>query len=201
MEAELEAFGFFPLGGGEIAARVEGSGGHAFAALQPLYLIERGSLLSISGRAIAANLPAHIPERMVRRARALLEGTAEHVDIERICVRAACPGAALFLSARYENVRVGFSSLGGRGKPSEAVAEEAAGALLVHRASGAAMDRYLADQILLPLALARSSSSFTCQAATRHLKTNAWIIERFGVARVRIEERADASTQVTVTPQ
>lgn len=102
-----------------------------------------------------------------------------------LCVRAACPGAALFLAARYENVRVGFSSLGGRGKPSEAVAEEAAGALLVHRASGAAMDRYLADQILLPLALARSSSSFTCQAATRHLKMPRVINDEYLFADLR----------------
>jgi RNA 3'-terminal phosphate cyclase (ATP) len=201
IEAELEAFGFFPLGGGEIAARVEGSGGHASRALQPLDLIERGSLLSISGRAIAANLPAHIPERMAERARALLGEAASHVDIETCCVRASCAGAALFLSARYEGTCVGFSSLGARGKPSETVAEEAAGALLAHRQSGASIDRHLADQILLPLALACGPSTFTCEAATRHLKTNAWVIEQFGVARVRIEERTDASAQVTVTPQ
>jgi RNA 3'-terminal phosphate cyclase (ATP) len=201
IETELEAFGFFPLGGGAITARIEGSGASASAALQPLHLIERGCLLSISGRAIAANLAAHVPERIADRARALLEGAAPQVNIEPLRVRAACPGAALFLSVRYENARAGFSSLGARGKPSEVVAEEAANALLAHKESGAAMDRHLADQILLPLALARGPSSFTCEAASRHLKTNAWVIEQFGVARVQIEERADASAQVTVTPQ
>jgi len=201
IEAELEAFGFFPIGGGEIAARVEGSGAEASATLQPLHLIERGRLLSISGRAIAANLPVHIPQRMADRARALLEGAAPRILIEPSRVRAACAGAALFLGAQYERAGVGFASLGQRGTSSEAVAEATAKALLFHKRSGAALDRHLADQILLPLALARASSVFTCEAATRHLKTNAWVIEQFGVARVRIEERADASAQVTVTPQ
>ena len=201
IEAELEAFGFYPAGGGEIEASVDGLGRGATSLLRPISLPERGRLLSISGRAIAADLPAHIPQRMADGARTLLERLAPRVNIEPLRVRALCPGAALFLEADYEHVRVGFNSLGACGKSSEAVAEEAAGALLAHKQSGGALDRHLADQILLPLALASAPSTFTCEAATRHLKTNAWVIEQFGVARVLIEERADAGAHVTVTPQ
>jgi RNA 3'-terminal phosphate cyclase (ATP) len=201
IEAELKAFGFYPVGGGEIEARVEGAAPGSAARLKPVSLMERGRLLSISGRAIAANLPAHVPQRMADRARTLLDGTAPRLDIEPLSVRAACPGAALFLSADYEHIRVGFNSLGARGKSSEAVAEEAAGALVSHMRSGAAMEPHLADQMLLPLALAAGPSAFTCEAVTRHLKTNAWVIEQFGVARVLIEARADASAHIIVTPQ
>jgi len=172
----------------------------ATSLLRPISLTERGQLLSIRGCAIAANLPAHIPQRMADRAHALLVGAAPHVNIEPLRVRATCAGAALFLAAEYEHVRVGFTSLGARGKSSEAVAEEAAGALITHGQSGGALDRHLADQMLLPLALASAPSTFTCEAATSHLKTNAWVIEQFGVARVHIEERADAGAHVTVTP-
>lgn len=201
IEVELEAFGFYPAGGGEITARVKGWGPDARSLLRPISLTERGRLLSISGRAIGANLPAHIPQRMAGRAHALLEGAAPRIHIEPLRVHAACAGAALFLAAEYEHVRVGFNSVGARGKSSEAVAEDAAAALLAHMRSGAALDRHLADQILLPLALAGAPSVFTCEATTRHLKTNAWVIEQFGVARVLIKERADASAHLTVTPQ
>ena len=132
-------YGFYPAGGGEIAARVEGFGPGARSLLRPINLAERGQLLSISGRAVAANLPAHIPQRMADRARSLLERAAPRVNIEPLRVRATCAGAALFLAADYEHVRVGFNSLGARGKSSEAVAEEAAGALLAHKQSGAAL--------------------------------------------------------------
>jgi RNA 3'-terminal phosphate cyclase (ATP) len=199
--AELEAYGFYPAGGGEIVAGVEGLGPGARSMLRPIYLSERGQLLSISGRAIAANLPAHIPQRMADRARTLLEGAAPRLAIEPLRMGARCAGAALFLGAEYEHVRVGFISLGARGKSSEAVAEEAAGALLAHKQGGAALDYHLADQVLLPLALASAPSSFTCEMATRHLKTNAWVIEQFGVSQVQIEERADQTAYVSVTPQ
>lgn len=201
INAELQTYGFYPAGGGEIVASVEGLGLGANTELKPISLTERGQLLSISGRAIAANLPAHIPQRMTDRARSLLERAAPRVDIEPLRVRAACPGAGLFLAAEYDHIRVGFIGLGARGKSSEAVAEEATGALLAHKESGAALDRYLADQMLLPLALANTPSTFTCEAVSRHLQTNAWVIEQFGVARVEIEEQPDASANITVTPQ
>jgi RNA 3'-terminal phosphate cyclase (ATP) len=54
--------------------------------------------------------------------------------------------------------------------------------------------------MLLPLALASGPSAFTCEAATRHLRTNAWVIEQFGVARVNIEEQADLTARVAVLP-
>lgn len=201
IEVELEAYGFYPAGGGEIIARIEGSGPGSGGALRSVHLTERGRLLSITGRAIAANLPAHIPQRMTDRAYSLLERAAPRVHIEPLRVRAICPGAALFLAAAYEHVGVGFASLGARGKSSEAVAEEAAGALLAHNATGAALDRHLADQVLLPLAFTDGPSTFTCETASRHLKTNAWVIEQFGVARVTIEERPDLTAHVAVSPQ
>ncbi len=200
MQAELKAFGFFPVGRGEIVVRVEGSGPSSTGMLQPINLIERGPLMSITGRAVAGNLPAHIPQRMADRARALLERAAPRIEIESLRVSAACPGAALFLAAEYEHIRVGFNSLGARGKSSEAVAEEAVGALLSHEESGAALDPHLADQVLLPLALASAPSAFTCEAETNHLKTNAWVIEQFGAARVAIERQQGKGTLVRITP-
>ena len=45
VEAELEAFGFYPAGGGEIEARVEGFGLGAGLLLRPISFTERGQLL------------------------------------------------------------------------------------------------------------------------------------------------------------
>ena len=48
------------------------------------------------------------------------------------------------------------------------------------------MDQYQADQLLLPLALAREPSSFTTSCVTQHLLTNAAVIEAFGVAGIAV---------------
>ena len=52
-------------------------------------------------------------------------------------------------------------------------------AYLAFRARGAALDRHLADQMLIYLALAQGPSRFTTEAVTSHLLTNVWVIEQF----------------------
>jgi RNA 3'-terminal phosphate cyclase (ATP) len=138
---------------------------------------------------------------MVARATALLSGAAPAISIEAQDVRAASPGAGLFLTAQYERVSAGFSAFGARGKSSETVADEAAAALLQHLRSGAALDLHLADQALLPLALACAPSTFTCEGVTRHLATSAWVIRQFGVADVLIERPEGGPALVSVSPK
>jgi RNA 3'-terminal phosphate cyclase (ATP) len=182
---ELVTWGWYPLGQGEMRGTIQGLG--TGLKPSPLTLVERGALRRAWGRAVAANLPSHIPQRMADRARSLLAEAGVDARIEPLRVRAACAGAGIFLTAEYDHVRAGFNALGAKGKPSEAVAEEAVAALLAHRDSGAALDQHLADQLVLPLALAGGESRFSVEQVTRHLVTNAWVVEQFGLARVSIE--------------
>jgi RNA 3'-terminal phosphate cyclase (ATP) len=193
---DLQAWGWYPIGKGEVIAEIEPGP----PLLKPVQISEPGLLRRIRGRAVAANLPAHIPQRMADRARALLAGLGAEIDIEPLQVSAACPGAGIFLTAEYANLNCGFSALGERGKTSERVAEEAAEALIAHHASGAAVERHLGDQILLPLCFADGRSVFSVEDITAHIETNAWVIESFGVARVEVERAGPRIGQVTVTP-
>jgi RNA 3'-terminal phosphate cyclase (ATP) len=195
---ELVRWGFYPVGRGEITARIEGGGRRRLASLE---LLERGPLALVRGRAVGANLPAHVPERMARRARALLAAAGLPSAVEPLSVEAACPGAGVFLAADYAGWTAGFSALGARGKPAEAVAEEAVEALLGFHRSGATVDAHLADQLLLPCALAGAPSRFLAERATGHLTTNAWTLERFDLAAVSVTPRSDGTALVTVTPK
>jgi RNA 3'-terminal phosphate cyclase (ATP) len=196
-EVALDAWGWFPIGQGCIRATIHGG---KCRWPKPVVLEERGALIEVSGRAVAASLPAHIPQRMADRANALLAGLGVPIAIEPLRVRAACAGAGIFLTARYENIACGFSALGARGKPAEQVAEEAVTALLAHRNGGAALDEHLGDQILAPLALADGPSRYSVERISRHLETNAWLIERFRLAWIGLDRNADGTGLVTVTP-
>lgn len=196
----LEAWGWFPVGRGAIHADIAGAPPFA-GGLAPLELVSPGPLLRVAGRAVAANLPDHIPRRMADRATALLASVATSIDLQVECVRAACPGAGIFLMAEFQHARAGFSALGARGKPSEQVAEEAVEELLRHHATGAAVDCHLADQLLLPLSLAAGPSHFTVERVTRHLDTNAWVIEQFGIARTTVHRTGIGAAHVEVTPE
>lgn len=195
-KVELKKWGFYPAGGGEIIATVRGRSRER--GLEPIDWAERGPLQRIWGTAAVSNLPAHIPQRMANRARNLLAQEGLEADVQAQRVRTTGPGAGIFLLAEYQaGLRAGFSAYGRKGLPAERVAEAVCRELLTFQAGDASIDLHLADQLLAPLAWACGESRFVAQAVSQHLTTNAWVIELFGRARVRIDSE---SCTVVVRP-
>jgi RNA 3'-terminal phosphate cyclase (ATP) len=199
VEAELTAWGFYPAGGGEVRVRVEGRP----APLVPLRLMGRGALKRVWGRAVAANLPAHIPQRMANRARNLLKAmiaeTPSRVDtIEALRVRSAGPGAAIFLFAEYEQGVAGFCAYGRKGLASEHVAAAACEDLLAHYRAAAPADPYLVDQLTLPMALAAGTSEVATSVITGHLLTNLSVLRAFLPLEARVKGERGGAGVLTI---
>jgi RNA 3'-terminal phosphate cyclase (ATP) len=198
---KLQSRGFYPIGGGQLEAKIKGmarTNAGAAPRLRPLSLHQRGDLRTLRGEAIGCKLPAHIPQRMADRARKLLTNAALRNEITPKVERGVAPGAFLFLMAEYEHAIAGFSALGARGKSSERVAEEACEALLAHHEQGAPVEKHLADQLLLPMALASGHSEFRTSCVTRHLLTNAHVIRQLIPAEIEIEGEEGAVGSVVV---
>ena len=178
--------GFYPRGGGRLEARVEP------AALQPLTLTGRGPLVRITGTAGVARLNPGIAARMRDRAVQRLADArlAAEVVVELVEWDAASPGAAIGLTAEHAgSAPATFVGRGERGKPAEAVADEAVAELLdFEAAEGGAVDPHSADQLLIPLALAPGPSAYTVAAVTEHLRTNARTIRAFLHRAITVEE-------------
>jgi RNA 3'-terminal phosphate cyclase (ATP) len=179
---ELVSWGFFPKGGGRITVEIQPT-----EALEPLILTERGELKLIHGRAVVCNLKSHIAVRMINRARNLLSAMEVPAQIEPERVKGKSAGAVLFLRAEYEEVTAGFSALGEPRKPSDKVAEEACEELIAHDENGAPCPPQLADQLLLPAAVAGGRSEIRTSRITNHLMTNAHVIRQFLPARIEID--------------
>ena len=181
----LERAGFYPAGGGRVRATIEPA-----ARLEPLELVERGALKRIRGVSGCAGLALEVARRQSGCAAERLARHGVPLEIAEEEVDAASRGSYLVLSAEFERSRGVASALGAPGKRAEQVGEQAAASLERMIASGAAVDEHLADQLVVPLALAAGESRVTTARVTRHLLSNAALVERFlpGSVTVRGEE-------------
>ncbi|HCF27795.1 MAG TPA: RNA 3'-phosphate cyclase [Cyanobacteria bacterium UBA11049] len=190
--SKLNAWGWYPQGGGEVELQVSGG-----SQLGGIDLLERGDLLQVRGLAVVTELPSHIPQRMASRAENLLHEGNLKATVQPLRARGIAPGAAIFLTAEYEYSKAGFGALGRVGLPAEKVAEIACEELLQFDRTGAPVDVHLADQLLLPAALASEKSQYRVAEISQHLTTNAWVIEQFGIAQVTVDEE---EMVVTIAP-
>ena len=162
----------------------------------------------VSGVAGVTNLPADIAQRMARRAHNLLQALGFQPHIQPVRETGKGPGAGIVLWLPG----AGFSCLGRKGFPADQVAETAVAqlrAFVDNRASvnnplrrggwPFAVDKYLADQLLIPMALAHGTSSFTTNQITQHTLTNAALLQQWLDVPVRIEGALDQPGRVTVT--
>lgn len=194
LAVDVERTGFYPAGGGEATLTVRP------ASPEPIDLDERGDPMGITvySKASADLADADVTERQASRAVERLESTDRRVAVEAVeYVETRSTGSAVLLRARYERSLAGFDALGERGKPSEDVADDAVDALFAFEAGPGAVDRHLADQLLVPIALA--GGVVRAPTLTDHLASNAAVIEQFGFDLAR-HERDDGSVLVEAAP-
>lgn len=190
----LKRWGFYPKGGGKVEAEVLPAG--LFSAID---IKERGGLKMIWGVSATANLPRSIAERQRDSAVTILKGRGFAPQIDIVEAPSIGQGTFLIIVAEFENSIAGFSSLGAMGKRAEDVGKEAATAFLDFYQSGAALDPYLADQLLPYLAIAKGESIITTSRISRHLLTNIWVIEQFIPVRFIVEGEEGEPGKITVS--
>jgi RNA 3'-terminal phosphate cyclase (ATP) len=185
----LEKWGWYPIGGGVVRASIDPVArldAAPFAHMPP----ER-----VEGVAAVTNLPANIPQRMAGRATNLLTAAGHTTRIEARRENGAGPGAGIFLWVPQG----GFSSVGRPGLPSERVAEAAVAEALAFMDNGAMVDRHLADQLLLPLALAHGRTRYTTDHLTLHTTTSADLLRLWTDATIAIDGELGGPAAVEVT--
>lgn len=195
IRAEMDRAGFYPQGGGIVQVHIRPQ-----AALQPLLRLERGGLLRIRGITAVANLDEAVAKRQKHQALRRLEPICQDTKIETVILPSIGKGTMLLLQAEFEQAACCYFGLGALGKRAETVADEAVDALQRFLSSGAAVDEYLADQILLPLTFAAGESRFQTARVTLHLITNAAIINTFFPGSVQILGEEGLPGEVLVQP-
>ena len=172
VSAELEKPGFFPAGGGRFRVTVAPE-----RTLKPLSLMERGPIKRQLACAAVSNLPMKIAHRE-------LKVVAKKLEWPRECLKAVNvenahgPGNVLTIEIEGESVTEVFTGFGERGVSAEKVAARAAGQTLDYLSHDVPVGPHLADQLLVPMAIA-GGGRFRTMPASRHTLTNIDIIKCF----------------------
>lgn len=193
----MQRAGFYPEGGGEVMAMIPGN-----ARPRGTDLSRRGELQRIRGLSAVANLSLEIAERQRRQVLMRMRTLAPQLDAE-IAIEtfaAYSRGTVVVLLAEFEQSQACFAALGARGKPAERVADEAADDLARFLQCDAAIDPWLADQLLMPLALAHQPSVIHTSAVTQHLLTNMQVIRCFLPVKIDIDGRLGQPSMVSLGP-
>ena len=190
-----ERAGFFPRGGGVLKATIVGN-----AVAGSLDLVERAMLERIVIYSAVANLPDHIAERQARQAQKRLAHWEVPIEVKLAHFDSLDKGTLILVLPIFESGHACFFALGERGQPAERVADEAVDQLESFLGNPGAVDPHLADQILIPLALSIFPSQFSTSLLTEHLRTNASVIEQFGIAEIEILGVIGQSGHIRIRP-
>jgi RNA 3'-terminal phosphate cyclase (ATP) len=170
--AELEKPGFYPAGGGRFHVTVEPAD-----RLAVLDLTERGAISVMTAEATVAHIPLSIARRELDVLKKRLNLAEESVRATRT-ENSAGPGNVLTVDVESRHVTEVFTGFGEKGVSAEKVASRCAGEVREYLASGAVAGKYLADQLLVPMAMA-GGGRFTTVKPTGHTTTNIEIIRKF----------------------
>jgi len=184
--------GFNPGGGGELVLDI------AVGRPTPLTRVARGAITGVHVQILTARLPTHVARRGLDAARLVLAELGVPVTEEALDLPAASAGAAVLVVADTEAGPVGFSALGEKGKPMEAVAQAPCHELLAWAARDAAVDEHLADQLVPLLALAEGESRWTTWPVTDHLRTVLEVVKAFYPVETELVEDATGVGHVRI---
>jgi RNA 3'-terminal phosphate cyclase (ATP) len=191
VQIAVERPGFAPAGGGRMIVTIEPS-----KSLEPVVLLERGRVLRRRATAVVAGLPRTIAERELGVVGQRAGWSADELQVEELS-DAYGPGNILLLEIQSEHVTEVFSHVGRRGLRAERLAEIAADDATRYLNAHVPVGDCLADQLLLPLALA-GGGAYRTVGLTKHSETNIEVIRMFLDVKIRVEPSDSGTVRIDV---
>lgn len=190
VEAKLLAYGFYPVGGGRIEVQVKPG-----KSLRPVVLEKRGPVQETGALVLLAHVSPRIGEKECAVVTRRLQWPACLCQVQK--VPSAGPGNAVLLTVRGEGFAEVCSACGVRGVGPEAVAEEACAALERFLAAQVPVGEHLADQILVPLALA-GGGIFRTLPLTLHTRTVIEVMKAFLPVEIMVSALPGGTEEVEI---
>lgn len=184
VRARLERPGFAPRGGGRVIVEIQPA-----SRLRAVEIAERGAIRAQYAEVLLAHLPEHIARRELAVIQAALGYADEQLRFQMVS-NAYGPGNVVSVVIQSEHITECFSAFGRRGVPAEQVARKVVEEVRRYLKAAVPVGPYLADQLLLPMALA-GGGMFVTVKPSLHALTNLQVINAFMKIDMRAEEIGD----------
>jgi RNA 3'-terminal phosphate cyclase (ATP) len=191
-EVDRARTGYYSAGGGEVELNTEEH------SLEKINISDRGELrrFKIYSRSSKELQEQEVADRQAYEAARKLKNSHTSVPIDKTVSyeETDSPGSSLLVKAVYENSIVGFDALGEKGKKAEKVAQEATQEFKSFHSSEAAVDEYMADQLLVFMAVI--GGEIRVPGVNSHVQTSLEVLRMFGSETV-ISDETDPLIELT----
>jgi RNA 3'-terminal phosphate cyclase (ATP) len=161
----------------------------AGAALRPIEVVAAGPITARHATAIVARLPTHVAEREHAIVQQRLGFAPIECEVRE--VRQGGPANVLLLEIERAQGRELVSAFGEKGLRAELVAQRACDELAAFLAADVPVGEHLADQLVLPLAVA-GAGRFRSAPLSLHATTNIETLRCFLEVAITVEPDGDA---------
>ena len=196
LTAHMEKPGFMQVGGGRISVEIA-----PVPVLEPLAVCGCGDFTGADAKILSCNLETHIAERECAALRAEAYDCLGLAEESRVMVTSSRsvegPGNAVLVNVRRESGVTVCSGIGQRGVSAESVARQAADRAIEFLRAKVPVDRYLADQLLVPLALA-GGGAFLTEKPTPHTRTCMELLPLFMNVKARAVQQNSRAWRITL---
>lgn len=180
----LEKHGLMPNGGGRIVLEISPS------KLAPIDVVDAGRIIARRATAICARIPRQVGDREL----AVVQERLDNPVCSLVELSDAGPHNTLMIEVERESgARELVTNHGRKGYPAEHVAEDALAELDKYIDADVPVGECLADQLLLPLAVARGGRFRTLAPLSQHTQTNIATIRHFVDVPIRVVESGSAA--------
>ena len=197
VQSRLWKHGLYPKGGGEIEFSL-----YPTTSMRGLAIRELGKFRSARITALVANLPLHIAEREVDLIRRRCGWRQCETHAQEIANETG-PGNIIVIEIKFDHALHVVIEFGKRGVRAEQVATRALRQAKSVIKAAVPVGEYLADQLLLPAAIAANyhgqSSQFLTTALSGHTTTHIWLLQQF--LSIDVDWQADPKGNQLVTVQ
>ena len=177
--------GYYPKGGGVVQCTIKPCKTPGTIELLATEYLEPKII------SVCSQLPIHVAKRQISSALIALEKKDIRCSNYTASIETSIsPGSSILVySASDFGLYVGGDSIGELGKRAEAVGTEAAMRFLDSTLARATVDPFLADMLVLPLALSKGRSRYRVARVTQHLLTNLHVVSQIVGCKYSIEQQ------------